>query len=206
MNTNRRGAELVITEYIDGSPLAMYDLGVGINSEYLTLQERYPNMELFGCEPHPEEFARLKFPGKLAPVAIDRHSGRTTMYMRELGSGGSSLLRTSEHPALVDVWTLDQFDEWAGKPDRILLWMDIEGAELRALIGGHKLMSSNRVHWISLEAYDEADMPDTPGYPSAQQLTRLLETYGYRFVREYNRQGAHFDMVFVLAGQIPGGG
>lgn len=208
MNERRRqGAELVITEYIASPPLAMYDLGVGICSEYLTLGEKYPDMRLFGCEPHPDEFRRLSevFKGDLYCVGISDKIGSPVMYLAEVGNGGSTLFKqenTNKIPFNISTITLDLFDKWAGKPDRILLWMDIEGSELAALRGAPNLMSSGRVKWISAEVI--GDPPKLPGYPSAAEIDDHLFRRGYVKVREHNHQGSHWDNIYVHESEYSG--
>lgn len=192
----------------NGPPLAMYDIGVGCFYEFHTLTCIWPDMLLFGCEPCRPEYDDLLqlFNGKLAPVALGAASGRRVMQVTRAGVGGSSFYRKGAsvfQPEEVEVWTLDQFDEWAGCPDKILLWMDIEDSELDALAGGHTLLASGRVEWLNIETRDENE----PGLPTTALVSAALEPYGYVPVHRYNVQGAYpeapGDMIYFKRGVVP---
>lgn len=193
----RVNEEIMIARYIpEGvSPKAMYDMGVGVFQEFITLKLFYPEMELFGCEPCPGEYQELQklFNGALLPIAIGETPGKTTLYASKLGIGGSTTIyhpgRSGMEEIEVDVWTLDQFDEWAGKPSDILLWMDIEGRELDALKGGTQLLSSGRVNWLNLETRNVDNRGDE--YPTTKKITEYLEGFGYDYIHRYNVQGAY---------------
>lgn len=187
--------ELMVYKLIpNGPPLAMYDLGVGCFYEFRTLKIVWPEMQLFGCEPCPEEYLNVQpiFDGKLAPVAIGKVSGKQKLFLTPAAQGGSTLFGSHEHRDTVDVdvWTLDQFDEWAGKPNKILLWMDIEGSELDALKSGVELLNSGRIEWLNIETRDSVSGP-VIDHPTTQQVSNFLSDYGYVRVHRYNVQGAY---------------
>lgn len=201
--------EALIAQFIpNGAPTALYDIGVGPRSEFLTLKLIYPDLEVFGCEPHAEEVEELKsiFPGRLVQCAIGSNSGLGILYKSKLGLGGSSLKSgrgvTDEAP--VDIWTLDDFDAWAGRKDRILLWMDIEDGELDALQSGHNLLRSGRVEWLNIET---RDVPGHEGSPSTKDIVDFLHPYGYVPIERYNVQGpypeAPGDVIFFKVGVVP---
>lgn len=195
--------ERTIIQYIVDAPNAMYDIGVGIYNEYNTLKKAYPEMHVYGCEPHPQEYQDLipLFPGELLNVGIGKIREETLLYTTDTGIGGSTLLRKMRENApsvSVTIWTLDEFDLWAKKPDKILLWLDIEGGELAALIGGENLLSSGRVHYLNIETRDVSPME---GYPCTQDITNHLARFGYLPVLRYNVQGSYpeaaGDVIYV---------
>ena len=193
MERTRTTAEKTILEFIKETPKAMYDIGVGIYAEWETLKLAFPSMEVFGCEPHPGEFQVLEpiYTGMLWQIGVGETSGKKILYLSETSEGRSSLLPyTGGNIAEVDIVTLDEFDAMAGKPDKILLWMDIEGGELSALKGGTELLSSGRVEWINLETrnwvpQNFVDM----GYPVTSQIDEYLAKFGYVHTLRYNIQG-----------------
>lgn len=199
--TKQQVREEFICRFIRKPPNAMYDIGVGLKSEWSTLKRVYREMQLFGCEPHPEERQKIlkaDFPGPLLEVAIGEMPGRAKLRMHATDSMSSSLMPITASAAEVDVemWTLDQFDAHVGSADRILLWMDIEGSELAALRGGSNLLSSGRVRWINLEERRNGHSP-TDGWCQPPEIQSLLESYGYRRMTAYNRHATHQDVIYV---------
>lgn len=193
--------ESVITKFIRGKPNTLYDIGVGPKSEWRTLQNHYPQLRVFGCEPHPDTFEsvlRSGFPGPLANVAIGEAEGETQLFDVADDPKRASLLPiadgVSQHS--VKVWTLDRFDLQMGSPQRILLWMDIEGSELSALRSGARLLASGRVRWINLEERRNGDRPATD-WADPAELHALLTSFDFVRVADYNRHPTHQDAIYV---------
>lgn len=191
----------------NGPPLTMYDIGVGAFSEYETYKTLFPDMTLYGCEPHLEEYQGLlpHFKGQLWNIAISNITGSRPIFKSKLGQGGSSFYGhgisvTQE----VETWTLDQFDKACGCPEKILLWMDIEDSELDALQSGINLLKSGRIEWINLES---RNVPSMPGRVCTQDLVDFLKPFGYYKVIRYNVQGAYpeapGDVIFFKEGVKP---
>jgi len=200
--TKQEKMERWIARHIKRPPLTMYDIGVGPKTEAQTLKRLYPKMEVYGCEPllHLYQGMEESFCGQVMPVALGRETGHTTIhYNPESLLDASAVRHTLGQTASkrVPVWTLDQFDEWFGKPKRVLLWMDIEGMELAALQGGHGLLASHRVRWINLEER----RADLEGWPKSEDIRQLLASYGYIRVQEYNKHPLHQDVVYRYKGE-----
>jgi len=201
--------ESIISRYVPAgtSPQALYDIGVGSKTEWQTLGSIYPGMCIFGCEPDPVQFQRLLAQGlNIKPVAIgtDR-SAVLHIPSDRMSSSLFSLEKLYGNPTVelktVEMQTLDEFDDWAGKPHDILLWLDIEGSELDALRSGPNLLRSGRVKWLNLEERcvdARAPYRDWPsGWSHPHDLTALLNSYGYQRVLEYNYHGTHQDVIYV---------
>jgi len=191
--------EAFISRLIHGAPTTMYNIGVGPKSEYLTLKTIYPNMNIFGCEPLASEYKglRKRFNGKLHEVAIGEKTGKAEISYHRDAMMGASILRPVEAAdctKTVKVITLDEFDELCGKPDRILLWADIEGMELSMLKSGPKLLDSGRVRWINLEEH----IDDTG---DRENIQYLLEKFAFRRIMTYNKHQKHNDVVYVHNGE-----
>ena len=199
--------EAVICRFIRGEPDAMYDIGVGPKTEWQTLPKKYPDMRVFGCEPHPLQYERLLkagFPGPLAAVAISEHEGPATLYDVEGDEKCASLLplarSTRQFP--IQVWSLDRFDENMGRPGRILLWMDIEGSELSALRSGPRLLASGRVRWINIEERRDGHCP-APGWCKPGEVDGFLKSHGYVRRLVYNRHPTHQDVIYIHKDERP---
>lgn len=205
MNLNKQQQnEAYISRYVNGTPRAMYDIGVGHKTEWQTLKDIYPKMRLFGCEPNPKQYRELSdtFTGSLRQVAISGAEGLITLNVaKALGQSSIFDISYAERKEVVQTITLDQFDEYAGKPDRILLWIDIEGAELIAFKSAPNLMKSGRVKWINLEERREGQNPGK-GWADAEELKTFLTQCNYKRVVEYNRHVTHQDVIYVHDSEI----
>jgi len=193
--------EAAICRFIRGVPDALYDIGVGHKTEWHTLSQRYPTMKVFGCEPHPGQHATLLkkgFPGQLARVAIGQDEGTAVLHVPSKDLMCCSLFPVpyADDSCEVEVWTLDRFDEHAGQPDRILLWIDIEGSELAAFRSGGRLLQSGRVRWINLEERRDGHCP-AAGWADPQMVHGCLTGYGYVRVASYNRHSTHQDAIYI---------
>lgn len=197
--------ETYISRFIRGVPNAMYDIGVGPKSEWQTLGAKFPTMRIYGCEPEPNQHAKLlkaKFPGPLAQVAIGETEGVATLHVptHDLMCGSLYPVPYANKTCEVKVWTLDRFDEQMGQPDRILLWIDIEGSELAAFRSGPRLLASGRVRWINLEERRAGHRP-AEGWCDPGELHAFLIESGYKRVAEYNRHATHQDAIYIHKGE-----
>ena len=198
--------ERFIAQYVIQPPVALYDIGVGPKTEWEELPKLWPNMKVYGCEPHPaiyRELLRRHFPGPLWPVAISSqasvvlHTYRNQVRRNLLGSSSIFGLPDMDgDPITARAWTLDAFDDACERPTGILLWMDIEGGELDALQSGIRLLQSGRVHYINLEVRRR---PPVAGWPTAQDLNSFLKSLGYAKACDYLHCGDHWDVIYLRA-------
>jgi len=188
------------------SPQALYDIGVGLKTEWQTLGEIFPQMEICACDPNPAVISNLQqrhFSGKLLQVAIGPEAVPQTLYDTPNNPGNATLLPLSESKPIceTEVWTLDHFDDAMGNPAEILLWLDIEGYELTALKSGPRLLASGRVRWINLEEA-RPGICRGRGWCAAADLQRHLEAYDSVRTAEYNRHATHQDVIYVRRGEV----
>lgn len=166
-------------------PKTFYNIGVGQDEESMNeanfFKQNFPDIEVHGVEANPN-FAKTRqenYPGNLLCKGIWSKKCRKTLTVPTTGTGRSSLLKAREEWAKsrnfvkselieVECITLDDLDRLAGNPEKIWLWMDIEGAELEALKGAKELLSSGRVDCISFEV-------STVGFLWGEQLSRRYE-------------------------------
>ena len=174
--------EQYICRFIKDPPAAMYDIGVGPPSkaEWRWLKQRYPDMILWGTEPNEQVRAKLNdFPGDLSPYAI-APAGIAQLHLPppDQNPGSASLfpLPNTHDITSVPTISLDDFDEMARHPERILLWLDVEGSELNVLDSGPLLLNSKRVRWINLEvrSRQEADTAWLGGGCSHEEVHERL--------------------------------
>ena len=188
--------ETMVCKYLDSSCKAMYDIGVGPKTEYRNIQMMMPWIKLFGCEPDPRQYEAIKsqFHGPLWPVAISTQPEVPLHLSSDLKQTACFPVDKNASVIPVKAWTLDYFDEEAGQPDGVLLWMDIEGMELDALQSGKQLLSSGRVHAINLEVRDDAR--GIEGWCTADEVEAFLNQFGYVIEKEYNSQKTHWDVIY----------
>jgi len=198
--------ETMICEYIRGVPKAFYDIGVGLKTEWLHIPLKYPDIKVFGCEPCKvtrEAVIEKGFKGdnyKMFPVGIGAPD-QTQAKLRvghQVGSRDASIhpIPNFAREETIDLITLDQFDKKCGKPESIILWMDIEGYELIALESGPELMKSGRVRWINLEVHINPKAK-IASWPDPMEIHDFLNKHGYKMVKQYNNHGTHHDRVYV---------
>jgi FkbM family methyltransferase len=211
MVTNFHENEQVICKFIPSNnpPKVLLDVGVGPKTEYLTLSEAYPDMLIVGLEPLPSCFNNLisKFPGILLPYAAWHQETSLELYPNTNNPEATSVFpsEAGEKQALtVYTRTLDSIDRYLGYPDRILMWMDIEGAELMALKGARELLSSGRVRWINLEARDQWNRVNAC---TKVELDNFLAQFGYQEKLQYNHHNrespyGHRDVIYLHENQI----
>lgn len=197
MEQHRYKMETMVCRYLDKTCNALYDIGIGPKSEYLSIRKEMPWIRCFGCEPDPRLAVHLdeRFPGDWWNAAI--HSRFDKIILNQSADQKqTTLFKTPKTVASVEVpaLTLDEFDERCLRPDGILLWMDIEGSELDALVSGPGLLSSGRVHAINLEVRDEVRVE---GWCTASQVESFLKQHNYKLVKTYNNQHTHWDVIYL---------
>ncbi|MCK5607727.1 FkbM family methyltransferase [Candidatus Pacearchaeota archaeon] len=207
MENKQEFMEQWISRYItEGKPpKTMYNIGVGPKSEAISLEKLYPGMDIYGCEPlihlYPKE-TQKDFPGLVLGVAIGSEDGIQEInydpndLLDACMIGNQEKLTATES---VRVMTLDHFDHFLGNPTRILLWMDIEGMELKALESGMELLGSHRVRWINLEERLPNHVPE--GWCHPKDIESLLKKFGFEKTAEYNRHTEHQDVIYVNKGE-----
>ena len=199
MVTNKMTTEEMLKSCVETQPKTLLNIGVGPvpHSEAKTFRKLWPTMRIVGLEPSPDTFAKRisDYPGELYPWALWSIPCDKVFNAMKLLSGQSSFLDfevTKSRPCkkiLVSCITLDQLDETLKFPEDIFLWMDIEGAELEALKGGHKLLESGRVKLVNLEV---SIQPIRVGEPSEDDLSSYLKQYGFSICLRYDI-GTHFQ-------------
>lgn len=143
-----------------------------------------PTGRVLACEPGPGTMALLEANAALnafemletRPVALSDRSGRGRFVVFENGSGVASFAPEREDGTTIDVavTTLDELTSSFG--ERVaLVKLDIEGAEVKALLGASDLIT--RAAPLFLVEVESEHL--TRQGASVDDLTRILEPHGY---------------------------
>ena len=199
-------------------PGALYNIGVGPSeeehNEAVFFKQMFPDIEIFGVEANPKfALSRSKnYPGSILSKGVWSEKCVKTLSVPLSGTGRSSLLNAREEWAKkksfnvaetidVECTTLDAFDVIAGKPDRIWLWMDIEGAELEALKGAKNLLQSRRVDVITLEVSTKGiggiQLARRHGEPSIVEIENYLNGFDYVGADVISRASIFVNVLFL---------
>jgi len=198
MNSQQAEQESFICRFIKRDPHTMMDIGVGPKTECLTLKEHYPNMQLIGVEPlaflMPD---KESFPGELFEYAISGSPVPKKIFYNPDRLLNASLIPDATHTQskYVPSMRLDELDKVCEHPKRILLWLDIEGSELKVLKSGVNLLKSNRVRWINLE--ERRPGHEKPGWCTSEEVRKYLRDLGYIRLKEYNKHKTHQDVLYL---------
>lgn len=144
----------LVAELLGWRADAVYQVGIGSEyQEVAVLMSEWPGVKFFGCEPCPSlaDKLRTEYPGKLFDVALSDANGELPFYTRKRHVDGSSLYeQENSTTAIVHVRTMDWL-WWSNKPryQHVLLWLDCEGNELKALQGGCQFLKS--VEMVNVE-------------------------------------------------------
>lgn len=173
--------------------------------EAQTAADLWPGIDVVGVEPNPEAVEWQRTVGgwreewPLLDCALtDESTGSVLMAFEPGGLRNASvapdLVRTKPGAikVLVGTTTLDVVEAVYGPFEDAVVWLDVEGSELRALRGASKLLASGRVLALNVEM-----LSHVPGM--MDELPALLAANGYQAVAEWNYSDTCRDRVFLRA-------
>ncbi len=187
----------------ESDPIVIVDLGArwGFNAEWAVFGDQ---IRLFCFEPDKAEYEQLTkdAPDNVTyiPWAIGGVAGDATLYEAKLGAS-TSLYKTdmayfgrllnrdnaivvAEHP--IEVHTLDEAIEAYDIPSVDFIKLDTEGAEVDALSGSPKFLSSSSLLGMMSEIRFHHEIN---GCPTFSDLDALVTQFGFRlYDLQYNRQ------------------
>lgn len=183
------------------------DIGVGyINTEAWYIKQQYPDVKIIGIEPYDLRFNQIEssFPGEIYNFAVGDTNTNDKFYFA-LKQNGNHLRgpHTFERPGIsreinIDYYTLDSLDKYLGFGEKIFVWADIEGAELKMLKGAVELLKSGRIVGLNLELWDNRQ---SENWCTKEEVENFLKSYSYFpvFCWNYNSAYQHIDKVFYKA-------
>lgn len=176
------------------------EIGAHIGIDTYELAYVFPTARIIGFEPHPDLFrAASKYVAELknvslVPAALSDECGFAIFYQSSGESDGSgSLLKATDwtkiYPKIhfrqsdqvvVPVSTLDSYINQTSISEIDLIWIDVQGAELKVFLGA--IQALERTKFIYCEV---AENPEYAGAATYSQIKAFLSGYGMRPIKEF---------------------
>ncbi len=190
-------------------PELVIHVGVGCHYEEIPLMiEHWPDVEVIGFEAHPDtaKSQQEHYPGTLHHMAITDHDGEIDFHLKRNHADGSSIYpivtdnqsKTRVVPCAkldtvletVDMSQMKHAPPYKKSPyGNVLLWLDIEGGELKALKG-----AANFLVWVDAINIEMTSNPPSP------EWCDMITTHRWLVMNGYKRQTAHSNRTW--AGQV----
>ncbi len=192
---------LDVIPHVNFAPSLLLDCGVGYGHEAHHFRKRWPDMWIIGLEPALETFKRMgpTYPGTLIRAGAWSKSGLLWLHDCHTEMGASFVhnhSRKEENSQQVVVKALDDLlihDTPLGHCMEVLkdivLWADVEGAELDVLKGATQLLNRRAIRLMNLEVHDgEVE----------REVDEVCQLWGFEKILSYAGNGSHHDNVYRL--------
>lgn len=189
---------------LEWRPQTVVQVGVGMNhAEVDCMQEAWPNFKLYGFEPAPRIYQRIKpvYPGTLTNIAVGNHNGTGKLHVKSPHPDGSSSFEHEQRNpknkyTVVDVET-QKLDTLFGRYDLtegVLLWLDCEGSEAAALRGAERFIAC-----VSMVNVEMTGRPPSREWCHASEVHGWLTTHGFTRVWIHTTRVHHgqYDAIYV---------
>jgi FkbM family methyltransferase len=198
----KHGRKLLAAAWKQLDPAWLIDCGPGplLPGEARRAKNRWPDIQVLGIEPSPAH-SQIQFesgyPGRLISCAVSDKDGDLIDFYpstKWMSMYPSKEKRFRTAPITVPTVTIDSLDQRYGPFSDVIIWADIQGAELSMLEGASNLLQSGRVIAINLEV-----MPvPFDGWPSEQEVREFLADKGFHpVVDAISKRHQHYDMLFL---------
>ena len=98
-----------------------------------------------------------------------------------------SFEKRSQSPESVYAITLDMLAHEFNIRGTVVLWLDCEGSELFALLGGKKLVD-NQVTWANIEIEGNYERSLAP---PKEDVAMFMEQHGFKFMKQVRRDAIY---------------
>lgn len=196
MKTTDEAQMQFILQYVKETEL-FFDFGPrNWNCEAWHIHKIWPKCKIIGVEAGRERYdmIRNEFPGTLLYKAVCEKTGYAEGWeggkYNQFSFGYLNPINKrydTQKKVRVATITVDELYEKyrERKSDRIFIWADIEGSELRMLQGAIRVLAAKRVAALNLECFPknpwkiwpEKNYPE--GHCTVDQIVKFLKKYGY---------------------------
>lgn len=176
------------------------EIGAHIGTDTYEFAYMFPKARIVSFEPHPELFCKaFKYVSKfknisLVPTALSDESGFAIFRQSSGESDGSgSLLKATDwtkiYPKIyfrdsdqvvVPVSTLDSYINQTSISEIDLIWIDVQGAELKVFLGAVRALEKTRFVYCEV-----AGNPEYEEAATYSQIKAFLSGYGMRPIKEF---------------------
>jgi FkbM family methyltransferase len=163
---------------------AIIDVGANIGQFAFMASRIWPDLPIYSFEPDPDLFAQLEhtrerfgIKGRAYPFAAARECGTRELFRYELPTENSLLMRNdvaSTESCRVDAVRLDEIDALHSATAPYFK-LDIQGAELEALLGSTALLQ--RAAYVQVELSFQSSYR---GASNPASILQLLDESGFR--------------------------
>lgn len=195
---------------LHSQPLSIIDVGANIGEVSLSFARKYPNASVYGFEPHPTTFEKLKSNQSLNAfknlqlLNLGLGAQKGEVFFEERMSGNPGMNRVTSDPEKsarqIQITTLDSFIEKNQVTTISIIKIDVEGYEHEVLKGAVQLLTNYRpALFIEL---DDSNLKEQGS--SAPDLIQFIESLGYLIEhaetgeiisKNSNLKNSHFDII-----------
>ena len=182
------------------TPDCLIQVGVGgYHQEIDVLKEEWPEMKFLGFEPLPDIVKGIKdYPGELREIAISDECGEGEIYVKNRHKDGTSVFPFNDDIKIRKILPVktDTLDNQIPKLDvfgkDVILWLDCEGSELRALGGAETLLKS-----IKMVNVEMTPSPPSMYWPTPNEIHNVLHDAGFYRQCLHTMKGGQYDAIYV---------
>jgi FkbM family methyltransferase len=212
-----------VKRYLDPSTVqTILEIGSRDAEVSIALKQAFPNARLFSfeCNPPAIELCRANIAASglkditLVPKAVSDSNGtldffaidpiKTVTIHPDGNIGASSLFQANpdypheqyhQNKITVEATTLARWSQEASISNIDLVWMDLQGAELKAMQGMGELLKNIRILYTEVEF-----KPMYLGQPLFAEIDQFLRAHGFRLHGKFNLSEWFGDAMYVQAG------
>ena len=191
----------LVCQFIPLDPTIL-EAGANMGEDTNKMKRKWPLSRIHSFEPHPySHWALLKNTRFLRnvtcyPMCLNDMTGVAPFFCCKEDAGSSSLLhlpewrkavRTDNPPILIKCITLDDWSCENGIAFVDFMWLDLEGAELKVLRGGERLLKTVKAIYVEVN-FQEYRV----GMVQYQEIKNFLEEHGFSQI--YITPGISYDV------------
>jgi FkbM family methyltransferase len=195
---------------LNSNPVTVIDVGANIGEVSFSFANNYPNATVYGFEPHPTTFQKLKrnhalnsFKNlHLQNLGLGAQTGEVHFEEREIGNPGMNRVTSNPERSAhrITITTLDSFVTEKQVSSVSIIKIDVEGYEHEVLKGASAILTNHKpILFIEL---DDSNLMEQGS--NASDFIEFIESFGYTIehaesaeiiTKMSNLKNSHFDII-----------